>query len=322
MPEPLPFTRIVRGLPSFIPFVGPETMEREKGRPFELRIGANESAFGISPRARDAMCGAVDKVSWYNDPENHDLRESLGQIHGVSPEEICVSAGIDDLLGLVVRAVVEPGDSVVSCRGSYPTFAFHVQGFAGRQEQVPYLDDCSDLNGLASKVRETGAHLVYVANPDNPMGTCHSAAALRALIAEIPEDCVLILDEAYVEFAPDEAVLPMHTADPRVVRLRTFSKAHGMAGARIGYVVAHRDMIVALDKVRNHFGVNRVAQAGALASLEDVDFVRGVVEEVGRGRREYTELAARHGTRSYPSASSGVQGISVPGSRGGTCRWQ
>lgn len=305
MPEPLPFTRIVRSLPSFIPFVGPETMEREKGRLFELRIGANESAFGMSPRARDAMCGAVDKVSWYNDPENHDLREALGQIHGVSPEEICVSAGIDDLLGLVVRALVEPGDPVVSCRGSYPTFAFHVQGFAGRQEQVPYLDDCSDLNGLASKVRETGAHLVYVANPDNPMGTWHTAPALAAFVSQLPEDCVAIVDEAYVEFATAQAVWATNSVDhPRLIRTRTFSKVHGMAGARIGYAIAHRDMVAGLEKVRNHFGVNRVAQAGALASLLDTAFVEGVVTQVEAGRRDYVELAAGLGLSSVSSGTN------------------
>ena len=306
MPESLPFTKIVRGLPSFIPFVGPETIEREKGRPFELRIGANESAFGISPMAREAMCGAVDQVSWYNDPENHDLREALGQIHGVSPKAVCVSAGIDDLLGLVVRALVEPGDPVVSCRGSYPTFAYHVQGFAGRQEQVPYLNDRCDLDGLASKVRETGAHLVYVANPDNPMGTWHAASALAAFVSQLPEDCVAVIDEAYVDFAPPEALWDMNPEHPRVIRMRTFSKAHGMAGARVGYAVAHADMVAGLEKVRNHFGVNKVAQAGALASLEDTTFVEGVAAQVDAGRLHYAELAAGLGLPSVPSGTNFV----------------
>ena len=300
------FTRIIGKLPPAVPFVPPEALERQNGRLLQVRVGANESAFGISPRAREAMGRAVDQVSWYNDPEGYELRTALAQLHGVALEEVNLGAGIDELLGLMVRLLIEPGDPVVTSLGGYPTFIYHVDGFDGQLHRVPYRDDCEDLEGLSARAREVRAHLLYVANPDNPMGTWHSARALRALIAEIPEDCVLILDEAYVEFAPDEVFLPMDTANPQVVRMRTFSKAHGMAGARIGYAVAHRDTIAALDKVRNHFGVNRVAQAGALASLEDVDFVRGVVQEVGRGRREYAELAAELGLQVVPSATNFV----------------
>ena len=175
MSESLPLTRIVAGLPPMIPFVGPETLERRIGRPFDVRVGANESAFGISPKAREAMRGAVECVAWYNDPDNFDLRTALSARHGVELDEICVSAGIDDLLGLIVRIFVEAGAPVVVSQGSYPTFAFHVNGFGGRAELVPYMDDRVDLDGLAARVVETGAHVVYLANPDNPMGTWHDA---------------------------------------------------------------------------------------------------------------------------------------------------
>ena len=306
MTDSLPYTRVVSGLPATVPFVGPETLERLSGRALKVRIGANESAFGISPVAREAMCRSVDEISLYNDPENFDLAAALARLHGVSAAQIGIGAGIDDLLGLVVRLFVEAGDPVVTSLGSYPTFNYHVNGFGGCLEQVPYVDDRADLEGLVRRVVETGAHLVYVANPDNPMGTWHDADAVRSFIAQVPADCIVIVDEAYVDFAPSAALWEMDTSDRRVLRMRTFSKAHGMAGARVGYAVANEELVTALGKVRNHFGVNRVAQAGALASLGDDGFIRGVIDEVVAGRREYEALAAELGLKSVPSATNFV----------------
>ena len=302
----IPFTDIVRALPAAVPFVGPEAIERERGMVFKARIGANESAFGVSPKAAEAMRAAVDRVSWYGDPETFELREALARHHGVAMEEICVGGGIDELLGLVARMVVAPGTPVITSLGAYPTFAYHVAGNGGRLVAVPYRDDREDPEALLAAVKKEGAPLVFLANPDNPMGTWHEAEAVAQFIAALPEGSLLVLDEAYIEFAPASAVPPIDTADPRVLRMRTFSKAHGMAGARIGYAVGHRDLITGLGKIRNHFGVNRVAQAGALASLGDPDFVAGVVREVDRGRRETYDLAARLGLAAVPSATNFV----------------
>ena len=171
--------------------------------------------------------------------------------------------------------LTEPGTPVVTSAGAYPTFNFHVAGLGARLVTVPYRDDHEDPDALAAAVRETGAPLVYFSNPDNPMGTWHDAARVRAFIDALPGNAVLALDEAYMEFAPEGAGWPMEPDNPRVLRFRTFSKAHGMAGARIGYCVGHRDLVTGLNKIRNHFGVSRIAQAGALASLRDPDFVAG-----------------------------------------------
>ena len=307
MSKRLPLTRIVAQLSPTIPFVGPETLERRLGRPFDVRVGANESAFGISSKAKEAMAAAVEQLCWYNDPENFDLRTALSARHHVALDEICVAAGIDDLLGLVVRIFVEPGDPVVSAQGSYPTFAFHVSGFGGRAEGVPYRDDRVDLDGMLAKVKETGAHLVYIANPDNPMGTWHEADELNRFVQALPADCIALVDEAYADFAPTAAIGPMDaSADRRLIRTRTFSKAHGMAGARIGYAAAHADLVAELEKVRNHFGVNRVAQAGALASLADEPFIRGVVAAVDEGRADYTRMARDLGLTTVASATNFV----------------
>ena len=300
------FTRLVDGLPATVPFVGPETLERRRGEAFRVRVGANESAFGIAPGAAEAMREAIAKIAWYNDPEAYDLRRAIATLHGVSIDEVLLGAGIDEMLGNVVRMVVEPGMPVVTSHGAYPTFSYHVAGFGGVLEAVPYREDRIDLEALLDAVRRLDAPLVFLANPDNPMGTWHDAARVRAFIDELPESTLLVLDEAYIEFAPASAVLPVDADDPRVVRMRTFSKAHGMAGARVGYAIAPARTIAGLGRIRNHFGVNRIAQAGALASLGDPAFIASVVEEVARGRDEYHALARRLGLSSIPSATNFV----------------
>ncbi len=306
MEDPLRFTRIVAALPPTVPFVPPETLERRAGQKLVLRAGANESNFGASPQARAAMCRAVEQVHWYSDPEGFELRGELAARHGVAREEVALGSGIDELLGLFVRLFAEAGDDVLTSLGAYPTFNYHVEGHGAILHKVPYRDDCEDLEGLARAAGPLVPKLVYVANPDNPMGSWHTATAIEAFAAELPLGSVLLLDEAYADFAPDDAIPAVDATRRHIVRLRTFSKAHGLAGARIGYAICHREVVEALDKVRNHFAVNRLAQAGALASLRDESFVQSVVEQVAQGRREYSALARELGAVGLPSATNFV----------------
>ena len=255
-------TELASGLPSAVPFVGPEAQERDRGEYFRARIGANENVFGPSPRALEAMRAAAAGVWMYGDPENHDLKLALARHHGVSPDNIVIGEGIDGLLGYLVRLMVEPGVKVVTSHGAYPTFNYHVVGYGGELIMVPYVDDHEDPKSLAVKACEVGASLVYLANPDNPMGTWVTASEIRTLVDSLPGGCLLVLDEAYIDCAPGDAVLPIDVDDERIIRMRTFSKVHGMAGARVGYAIGQRDLVKAFDKVRNHFGMCRISQAG------------------------------------------------------------
>ncbi len=302
----IPLTELVSSLPATIPFVGPETLERQTGRIFDARIGANESAFGMAPRAMQAIVDAAGHAAWYGDPENYELRDALAQKHRVPLEHICVDAGIDSLLGLIVRMLISPGQSVTTSLGAYPTFNYHVAGFGGVLQTVPYRNDHEDPQGLLARAAETDSPLIYLANPDNPMGTWHDADTIRQMIEQVPENRVLALDEAYAEFAPDGTLPPVDTGSDRVIRLRTFSKAHGMAGLRIGYAIAHPDLISGLNRIRNHFGVNRLAQAAALASLQDPGFLTDVLGRVTRGRQKISALASRHGLSALASATNFV----------------
>ena len=301
-----PFTPLVRQLPASVPFVGPETLERQRGRKFRARIGANESAFGISPKAKAAMTDALGQISNYADPEGYDLRGALAAFHGVRREEICLGAGIDEILGLVVRMVATPGAPVVTSLGAYPTFNYHVAGFGADLKTVPYKNDHEDPQALIDAIAQNKAPLAYFANPDNPMGTWYDAATVQTLVDAVPEGTLLVLDEAYIEFAPDGSEPPIDVSNPRVIRMRTFSKAHGMAGARIGYAIGHPDLMTGLNKIRNHFGINRVAQIGALASLQDREFLASVVSAVEAGRQDYYALADRLGFVALESATNFV----------------
>jgi histidinol-phosphate aminotransferase len=300
------YARLVAALPAVVPFVPPEALERRIGANLRLRIGANESNFGPSPRAVAAMRAAAAQVNWYCDPEGFALREALARRHDVARGNIVLGSGIDDLLGLIVRTVIDPGDAVVMSHGAYPTFAFHVNGFGGKIVTAPYRGDRNDPDALAAAARQSGARLLYLSNPDNPTGSWLSAGDQGALLAALPKSCLLALDEAYADFAPEDSLPETDPEDPRLIRLRTFSKAHGMAGARIGYAIAPQETIGSFDKIRHHFGVNRVAQEGALASLGDPDFIAGVVREVEAGRRDYARIAEALGLTALPSATNFV----------------
>lgn len=306
MAKPPAFAPIPAGLPATVPFIGPETLQRQRGHPFAARLGANENGFGPSPKAIQAMREAAAEIWQYGDSTSHDLLQALSDHLSVPPAHIVVGEGIDGLLGLLVRLLIAPGDAVVTSDGAYPTFNYHVAGFGGVLHRVPYRDDHEDLQALTARARDTGARLVYLSNPDNPMGSWHEGTAIEALLDELPEGSLLLLDEAYIEFAPASAIPRIAADDPRVIRMRTFSKAYGMAGARIGYAFGHPDLIAGFERIRNHFGVNRIAQAGALAALADHEWLAHTRQEVAAARERIARIASDNGMTALPSATNFV----------------
>lgn len=293
-------------LPSTVPFTGPEALERRSGHPFRARLGANESLFGPSRQAVAAMEQAAREVWMYGDPENHALKQALAAHHGISPENIAVGPGVDGLLGLICRLTLSPGTPVVTSLGAYPTFAFHVAGYGGHLTRVPYRGDHEDPEGLLSAAQATKARLLYLANPDNPMGSHHHATVIEAMVATLPDHTLLILDEAYADLAPPGSVPTIAPDHPQVIRLRSFSKAYGLAGARVGYAIAEPNLTYAFDKVRDHFGVSRISQAGALAALADQGWLRAVQERTLQARARLAGIARANGLRPLPSATNFV----------------
>lgn len=302
---PVP-TRQVAAVPAVTPFVAPEELARRAGRASLLRLGANESAFGPSPHAIVAMREAVERSSWYGDPESIELRAALARRHACGLENIVIGSGIDDLMSLVVRTFCAPGDVSLTTRGTYPTWLYHVAAYgAVLATAEPTAAAAIDVDALIARARIVAPKIVYVANPDNPSGAFVAAAELARLRAGLPDDALLVIDEAYADFV-EPALLPPSVLEPRTIRLRTFSKAYGLAGARVGYAIAPAAFVATFQKIRQHFGVNRTGQIGALAALGDDDFVRTVVAEVARGRADYAALGRRLNCRTLPSATNFV----------------
>ena len=301
-----PFSPVISALPKLVPFVGPEALERAWGRLFRARLGANESLFGPSPEAIRVMREAASENWKYADPENHDLRAALAAFQGVSVDNIIIGEGIDGLLGLTCMMYLVPGDTVVTTDGAYPTFNFHVAAHGGRLIKVPMRNDREDLSALVATARRERARLLYVSNPNNPMGSWWDGAEVNDLIANLPLETLLVLDEAYCDTAPEGSTPPLDVSNPQVVRYRTFSKAYGLAGARIGYAMACPDIIEAFEKVRNHYGINRIGQVGALAALHDQAYLAETVARIIRARDMISEIARQNGLLPLSSATNFV----------------
>lgn len=301
-----PLTPLIGALPSTVPFVGPEAQERDRGRAFRARIGANESSFGPSPRVIARMEAVARDMWMYCDPDNFDLKVAVAAHLGQSAENVVIGEGIDGLLSLVARMYVASGDAVVTSLGAYPTFNFHIAGVGGRLVAVPYENDRESLDGLLAAVRKDKAPLVYLSNPDNPMGSWWEADELMRFIEALPETTMLVLDEAYGELGPASALPPIDISRPNVIRMRTFSKAYGLAGIRCGYAVAEAQVIRDFEKIRNHYGVNRMAQIAGVEALADQAYLESVVARVASGRRRIAGIAEANGLKPLLSATNFV----------------
>ena len=302
------FTHIARDLPATVPFVGPEAIERNRHLKVRARIGANESGFGPAPSVIEAMRLAATETWKYTDPESFELKGAIATHLGLDPRHINIGEGIDGILGQIVRLVIEPGMPVVTSFGGYPTFNYHVVGHGGRLVTVPYKGDREDIDALLEAVKREDAPLVYFANPDNPMGSWYPAERVLEFARAVPDTTMLILDEAYGETAP-AGTIPAADAlidRPNVIRTRTFSKAYGLAGSRIAYVISAEDTATAFDKIRNHFGLNRIGVAAAIAALKDQAYLADVLGRIDAGRERIARIARANGLEPLPSATNFV----------------
>jgi histidinol-phosphate aminotransferase len=251
-----------------------------------VKLDSNENPFGPSPRALNAMQTALSRSNSYPDDDCGQLRRELATSHGLPPEQIMVTAGSTALLSLLCQTLLAPGLNAVSGQCTFVVYSMAVRAAGGQLVEAPMRDDCLDLEAILAAI-DDHTRIVFLANPNNPTGTVLEAAVVESFLARLPGHVVLILDEAYYEFAQHFATLrkvdysnslQYVRQGASVVVLRTFSKAHGLAGLRIGYGLGPAELLAYCARMRNTFSVSSVAQAGALAGLDDSLHIRRVVE--------------------------------------------
>lgn len=274
-----------------------EELEREYGIRRAVKMASNENALGPSPKAVLAMRKALKRVHRYPESKCHALRQALSRRLGVSPESLIFGNGSDEVLVLAVRAFVEGGDQVVIADPTFLIYEIAARTQNGGVVKVPMKDFRYDLEGMRRKL-SAKTKVIFIANPDNPVGTYVREKDLVRFLRAVPRRVVVVLDEAYYEFARDMEGYPdslsLLKTFKNLLVTRTFSKAYGLSGLRMGYGIAHPSIVEALNKVREPFNVNLLAQEAAAAALDDRSHLERTLEMVRKGREyfydEFKEL--------------------------------
>ena len=242
-----------------------------------IKMASNENPFGPSPKAVKAMQAALAETNYYPDNDAIELRQNIAQHHNVQPEQVVPVAGLTALLGMVARSLLSPGLNAITSERSFIVYPIATQAAGGQLIQVPMRRDGFDLAAISAAVNQR-TRIIYISNPNNPTGTLIPAKELDRFLERIPEHVIVVLDEAYYEFAQYFAAIRgveySHALDyvnqgRKVVVLRTFSKAHGLAGVRVGYGIGPAELMSYFARIRTTFSVSTVAQAAALAALDD-----------------------------------------------------
>ena len=279
-----------------------------------IKLASNENPLGASPKAIEAMRRCLEEVWLYPDGNGFDLKQALAQHHQVAPAQITLGNGSNDLLVLLAEAFLTPQASAVVSQYAFAIYGLVIQATGARGIVVPAYPQSHpmafghDLDAMLRAI-EPDTRLVYVANPNNPTGTWNTSAQLRDFLAQVPPAVVVVVDEAYFEYSrqvdcPDASELL--AAHPNLVVLRTFSKAHALAGVRVGYSISHPGVADMLNRVRQPFNVNIPALVGAQAALADPDQAARARKLVQEGLHQLQAELPQHGVRVYPSAGNFV----------------
>ncbi len=291
------------------PKAAPAAKER---RPQLIKLDSNESPFGPSASALNAMRRALNTANFYPDDDCSQLRTKLAAHHELPAEQVLVTAGSTALLGLLCQTLLTPGLNAVTSERSFIVYSLAVQAAGGRLIEAPMRDHSFDLEQILSRI-DADTRIVFLANPNNPTGTMLEAAVVEQFLAQVPGHVVVVLDEAYYEFAMHFAALRKITYSnsldyvrkgASVVVLRTFSKAHGLAGLRVGYGLGPAELLGYCAHMRNTFSVSSVGQAAALAALEDDSHIQRVVESNAIQSRDLSHGLSALGYRVVPTAGN------------------
>ena len=271
-----------------------------------VKLASNENPLGMSPKAKNAAMQALVNGTRYPDGAAQVVREAAAVFAGVSPDEVIVGNGSDEILGLIARTVLAPGDRCVYSQYSFSVYELSAQECAAQCVEVPAKDFHVDLEGLLAAT-DVNTRLIYITNPNNPTGLPLEPAALFNFLERVPEKCVVVLDEAYTDFM-DEKLRTDSFAwvkkFPNLLVTRTFSKAYGLAGLRAGFGVANKELIEMMNRIRPPFNMNSAAQAAAVAALEDQAFLKTVVDSNTKERARLAAFFNELGLDQLPSQAN------------------
>ena len=279
-------------------------LERELGISGIVKLASNENPLGCSPLALAAMREALKTIALYPDGNGFELKDALRKRYGVAHERIVLGNGSNDMLELAARAFLAVGDKAVYSDHAFAVYPLATQAVGATGISVPAVEYGHDLQAMRRAAVAQQAKLVFIANPNNPTGTFLSAAALLDFLRALPPQILVVLDEAYNEYLPQECrydSVAWLEEFPNLIISRTFSKAYGLAGLRVGYAFAHAQVADMMNRVRQPFNVNSVAQAAAVTALQDEDFVRRSNELNRRGMEQITQGLRKLGLEYIPS---------------------
>ncbi len=279
-------------------------LERELGITGIVKLASNENPLGASPKAVAAMHEAIATISLYPDGNGFELKDALSKRYGVAHANLVLGNGSNDLLELASRAFLAPGDVAVYSAHAFAVYALATQAVGAIGVTVPAKEFGHDLEAMLKAAIKHKAKMVFIANPNNPTGTYLTPDALRDFLQALPVNILVVLDEAYNEYLP-----PAQRYDsvswlqnyPNLIISRTFSKAYGLAGLRVGYAIAHEQIVDMMNRVRQPFNVNSIAQAAAVAALHDMDFVKQTYELNQRGMQQIIAGLTNLGLSYIPS---------------------
>ncbi len=280
-----------------------EEVQRELKLAHVIKLASNENPYGCSPAAKAAMQREIDSTSLYPEAMGPELLRKLAGFLQVSADKLILGSGSDELIRLLTRAYVSAGDEVIMADVTFPRYETNVGIEGGKPVIVPLIDGTHDLDGMYQAI-SAKTKLIFVCNPNNPTGTIVGRESLKSFIARVPQHIMLVIDEAYCEYVEDEDYLqtiPLLDKHPNLVILRTFSKIYGLAALRIGYGIMQPQVVSALTKVKDAFNTSRMAQAAALAALDDTAFVDECRRKNSEGRHYLEAELAKMQLAVFPS---------------------
>lgn len=266
----------------YVPGKPIEAVERELGILHSVKLASNENPLGPSPMALQAIQQALGKLNRYPDDTGFELVERVAAKLKVQPKNIILGNGSDDVISMLAKALLQPGDEVIIPNHSFSWYAIAVRSSGASPVGVPLKSFTIDLKGILDRITSK-TRLIFINNPHNPTGSLLERGALEEFIRAVPSEIVIVIDEAYIEFVNHPACpnsVDYLNSDQVIVGLRTFSKAYGLAGIRVGYGVMPAFLAGLLNRIRQPFNVNSLAQAAAIAALEDQVFLKKSVKLV------------------------------------------